>query len=440
MAAKPALVRQVGVLLKKHGWDIEYFKGFVLGLVWLDLFREHSRYEAFLDLPEGSLSKDENALLGAYAMRLNNDILMERFRFSAGCSIDKKSLSANYQKTSKLFQWASGVHMACRIIEVMIEDGDLVEDENSSYLLARIGENVYPFLDKDFAVDFFSELNECEMHEADCIGLLARLRTDLPKLIRDITLSSQMLTQTMSDYGTEEELHRMDLGSPIGNIHGYFATLKNEVDINECIDDLLPNVMTNNKSERIKNVEALLKYAEKALGEEFFVNNKGYFWGLIETRTYMRTLTALAETYKVTMQREKAIECYEKSLSLCKEDNLGARYLLADLYMELRRPDDALKLIEQFKDDTGAMMLFTKALALFIKYGDSPKAAAGLKAAIKSNEFIVLMLVGEMALPKEPPEYYGWGDENEAALYVMHNRLLWANSPGAMDWLMAKKV
>ena len=36
MAAKPALVRQVGVLLKKHGWDIEYFKGFVLGLVWLD--------------------------------------------------------------------------------------------------------------------------------------------------------------------------------------------------------------------------------------------------------------------------------------------------------------------------------------------------------------------------------------------------------------------
>ncbi|WP_054112761.1 tetratricopeptide repeat protein [Marinagarivorans algicola] len=440
MAAKPTLVRQVSVLLKKHGWDIEYFKGFVLGLVWLDLFREHSRYEAFLDLPENALNKDENALLGAYALQLSNDILMERFRFSAGCSVDKSSLSANYKKSNKLFQWASGVHMACRIVEVMIEDGDLVEDENSSYLLARIGENVYPLLDKDFAIDFFSELNECKINEAGCIDLLVRLRSDLPKLIRDITLSSQMLTQTTSDYDHQEEYHRIDSSAPIGNIHGYFATLTDEADINDCIDDLLPSVMMGNKSERIKNVEALLKYAEKALGEDFFVDNKGYFWGLIETRTYMRTLTALAEVYKVAMQREKAVECYEKSLSLCKEDNLGARYLLADLYLELRRADDALKLIEQFKDDAGAMMLFTKALALFIKYGDSPKAAIGLKEAVESNEFIALMLVGKMALPKKPPEYYGLGDENEAALYVMHNRLLWINSPGAIDWLTAQQV
>lgn len=437
MAAKPALVRQVGELLKKHGWDVEYFKGFILGLVWLDLFREHSRYEAFLDLPEGSLNKDDNAILGAYALQLSDDILMERFRFSAGCNVDETSLAANYKKSSKLFQWASGVHMACRIVEVMIDDGDLVEDENSSYLMARIGENVYPFLDKNFAIDFFSELNECQMKADDCLYLLKRLRADLPKQIRDITLSSQMLSQAPLE-GSEDDFEPYEMSGPVGNIHGYFATLKGEMEINECIDDLLPRVMTGNKADRLKNVEALLKYAEKALGEEFFEQNKGYFWGLIETRTYMRTLAALAEVYSATMQREKAVACYEKSLSLCKEDNLGARYLLADLYMELRRADDALKLIAHFKDDTGAMMLFTKALALFLKYGDDKKSIAGLKGAIKSNKFIVPMLLGRTPLPAQLPDYYGLGDESEAALYVAHNRLLWNNSPGALEWLAAK--
>lgn len=436
MAAKPALARQVAVLLNSHGWEIEYFKGFVLGLIWLDLYREHSRYEAFLDLEEGALNKDENALLGSYALQLSDDILMERFRFSAGCNVDKVSLAANYKKSNKLFQWASGVHMACRIVEVMIEDGDIEENDDSAYLLARIGESVYPFLDEQFAIDFFSELNESKVEADDCIALLVRLRADLPKLIRDITMSSQMLSQEPPEFG--DDISPFEIEGPVGNIHGYFSTLKDEADISECVDVLLPNVMMGKKSERLKNVEALLMYAEKALGKEFFETNKGYFWGLIETRTYMRTLAALAEVYKSAMQREKAIECYEKSLMLCKEDNLGARYLLADLYMELRRADDALRLIESFKDDAGAMMLFTKALALFIKYGDDELALKGLSAAIKSNKFIVPMLLGQVAQPKQLPEYYGLGDENEAALYVAHNRLLWSNSPGVMDWLAQK--
>lgn len=438
MAARPSLTKKVSALLNSHGWDIEYFKGFILGLVWLDLFREHSRYEAFLDLAEGTLNKDENALLGQYAAQLTDDILMERYRFSAGCSVDKSSLAANYKKAHKLHQWASGVHMACRIVEVMIDDGDLTDDENIAYLMARIGENVYPFLSKEFAIDFFSEINEAGVNASECLDILVHLRRELPKMIRDITLSSQMLTEAPPAFEEDDGYSPLGIPETLGNIHGYFATLKNELDINECIDELLPRVMAGKKSNRIKNMEALLSYAHKALGDEFIEQNTGYFWGLIETRTYMRTLAALAEAYAHSMQGSKAIACYEKSLKLCKEDNLGARYMLADLYMGQRRADDALRLIEQFKTDKGAMMLFTKALALFIKYGDEKKSANGLKAAIKSNKFIVPMLLNELQLPEALPEYYGFGDENEAALYVSHNRLLWNNSPGAIAWLHDK--
>lgn len=434
MASMPALTRKVAALLNSHGWDVEYFKGFILGLVWLDLYRENSRYEAFLDLPEGTLNSEDNSLLEQFASKISDEIELERFRFSAGCKVNTENFAANYRKESKLHQWASGVHMACRILEVMIDDGDIAPDENINYLLERIAETVYPFLEKKFAKEFFSELNERRIPPSECAELLARLRTDLPKLIRDITISSQMISH--SPIGDDNLEREESFQGPIGNIHSYFAGLNDPMVINDRVDRLLPVVMDEAKSSRVKNVEILHRYAERALGAEFFEENAGMFWGLIETRTYMRVLTALAEAYRTSMQREKAVDCYEKSLELCADDNLGARYLLADLYMELRRVDDALALIDRFDSDRGAMMIFTKALALFMKLGDSPKARAGLKAAIKSNLHIVPMLLNQLPMPTELPGYYSPGGEDEAALYVAENRLLWRNSAGAMEWLV----
>lgn len=433
MASMPALTRKVTGLLKARGWDIEYFKGFILGLVWLDLYRENSRYEAFLDVKEGELSQEENLLLEQYASKISDQVELERFRFSPGCKVDVDNFSANYTNESKLYQWANGVHMSCRILEVMIEDGDVEADETTIYLMDRIAETVYPFLEKKFAKDFFSELNERRIPPRECAELLGHLRNDLPKLIRDITLSSQMVNHTPAgnDYEDREE----EFQGPISNVHSYFAGVTDPLAVNDRIDRLLPAVMEGPKTSRVKHVEALQQYAEKALGEKRFEEDAGMFWGLIETRTYMRVLTALAEAYRTSMQREKAVACYEKSLLLCEDDNLGARYLLADLYMELRRVDDALALIERFDTDRGAMMLFTKALALFIKYGDSRKACAGLKMAIKSNTHIVPLLLEKSPMPTELPSYYSPGDESEAALYVAENRLLWRNSAGVMDWL-----
>lgn len=432
MSVSPALPRKVAEVLNKYGWDIEYFKGFVLGLVWLDLFRQNSRYEAFLDVSEGTLSNEESKLLEQYATYLSHEVDMERFRFSPGCKVNEKNFAANYRKDHKLFQWASGVHMACRILEVMIEDGDVERGATNLYILDKIAETVFPFLDKQFALDFFSELNEKKMKAADCLPLLVKLRADLPSMIRDITLSSQMVSE-IPEFDDDDE----SFDGPIGNIHGHFAGVTDLFDINDIIDHLLPRIMAGAKATRARDVKVLLDYAEKALGEDIFRESCGHFWGVFETRTYMRVLTALAEAYKTAMQRDKAIACYEKSLMLCENDILGARYLLADLYMELRRVDDALALIAKF-DDSSAMMLFTKALALYLKYGESSESKKGLKMAIKSNGFVVPMLLDLIPLPEQLPEYYGLGDENEAILYVAHNRLLWRNTPGALDWLLKK--
>lgn len=441
MSAPHALTRKVTALLGRHGWDIEYFKGFVLGLVWLDLFREDSRYEAFLDLPEGTLTKEEDRLLDQFASKISFDVEMERFRFSTGCKVDEKNFAANYKRESKLFQWANGVHMACRILEVMVEDGDVELTSDLSYLLERIAEAVYPFMDKKFAAEFFSELNEQKLTTPECAHLLGRLRQDLPRLIRDITLSAQMIG--MDDPNGEElddEPHFEVPNGPIQSVHAYFAGVKDADEVLERVDYLLPNIMEGPKAQRVKHMEAVLNYAKKALGDAYFKENEGFFWGLIETRPYMRALTALAEAYKSTLQRDKAVHCYEQALQLCMDDNLGVRYLLCELYMELRQFDNCLALSKRFKDDRCAMMLFTKALALFMKHGSGPEAAKALKDAIKSNQHVVAYLLDHKPMPDELPSYYGYGDEAEAVLYTAQCRLLWRNSPGAMTWLQTQTL
>lgn len=38
-------------------------------------------------------------------------------------------------------------------------------------------------------------------------------------------------------------------------------------------------------------------------------------------------------------------------------------------------------------------------------------------------------------MPRELPDYIGFGDTNEAADYVASGRRAWHQSPGALDWL-----
>ena len=422
--------RYISSLLKKHGWDVEYFKGFILGLVWLRLYHKESRYDAFLDLEAGSLTKDENTLLDTYAQNLESDIHANRYRFSPGCKVHQNTLSANYKKDSKLFQWASGVYMACRIMEVMVEDGDVQAQDADAYMMDRIAESVFPFLDKEFALGYFSEVNEEKIDAEICIDLLTRLRKDLPKIINDLSDLSQFEMNNDEPYDDAPQIV-----GPIDSVHSYFAGVKDSDAIASLADHMLPVIMEGNKKQRIKQLEELLSYARKGVGESFFEENRGEFWSIMETRPYMRVLTALAEAYKCVLKREKAISCYKQALELCREDNLGARYLLAELYLEQHDIDSAIALIHQFKNDKSAMLKYTYVVAQYLKQSDSCAAINALKDAHASNAYVISFLIGDLALPTEPPEYYSIGDESEAIIYCHHNKLLWRNTQGLLVWV-----
>lgn len=183
-----------------------------------------------------------------------------------------------------------------------------------------------------------------------------------------------------------------------------------------------------------KGVEA----GERALGKKAFKEDVGYFWGLLETRPYMRARAGLAQCLQDAGQRDEAVEHYRDLLRLNPNDNQGIRDLLMPCFIELGRDKDAEELFKQYESDCMAVWMYSRALLDFRKHGDSPVADKSLKASLDENKHVPSYLLGRKKIPQTLPDYYGFGDDNEAVLYAHGNRAAWKTTPGAMEWLAVK--
>ncbi len=74
---------------------------------------------------------------------------------------------------------------------------------------------------------------------------------------------------------------------------------------------------------------------ERALGPRAFQEDRGHFWGVVETRPYMRAREGLAACLWQTDERGEAVEHYEEMLRLNPNDNQGIRYRLLACLLEM---------------------------------------------------------------------------------------------------------
>jgi tetratricopeptide (TPR) repeat protein len=174
---------------------------------------------------------------------------------------------------------------------------------------------------------------------------------------------------------------------------------------------------------------------ERALGQKTFKQHKGHFWGIIETRPYMRARESLAQCLWAMGRHEEAVEHYRGILDLNPNDNQGVRYSLATLLLDLDRHEELDELLIRYEDDSSAEWAYSKTLAAFRKSGDSAEANRLLKKAIKVNKHVPDYLLGHKQLPRDLPEYVSRGGEDEAVGYTAGNRRVWLNTPGAVSWL-----
>lgn len=184
-----------------------------------------------------------------------------------------------------------------------------------------------------------------------------------------------------------------------------------------------------------KGVEA----GERTLGKQAFEQDKGHFWGLLETRPYMRARFGLAQCLWEKGDRDAAIGHYQEMLELNPNDNQGARHVLLGCLLDEKRHKEAEKLIQAYPEDWSAVWKYARALLAFRHEQDTDNSRGYRKQALESNKHVPAYLSGKRKMPKYPPDYVGIGDKDEAVAYVFDNRRAWLDTPGAIPWLLKGK-
>lgn len=203
----------------------------------------------------------------------------------------------------------------------------------------------------------------------------------------------------------------------------------------DCADAyLLLAEQAKARKERLGLYEQAVAAGERAIGPEGFREATGHFWGLLETRPYMRAREGLAHTLWTLGRREEAAGHLLDMLRLNPGDNQGVRYTLASWLLNLDRDDELARLLGAYDEDSAAWA-YTRALLAFRKEGDTPEARKRLKAARKANKHVLVYLTGEEMLPAEQPSYYSPGQQSEAIIYAAGALSAWRSTPGAATWV-----
>ena len=178
---------------------------------------------------------------------------------------------------------------------------------------------------------------------------------------------------------------------------------------------------------------------ERELGEAFFAENKGYFWGLHETRPYIRICKSYADSCWFSGNAEEAAKMLEHILALNPEDNTGARYLLTAAYLYSNKLKETEQVLEKFGDDAAATVAYDRMVLEYKKNGITSQLKMLYRVARNVNKHVPDYLLGIKRLPHNLPDFVGMGDANEAIEYVIVHSRLWTSLPDLLKWMLKQQ-
>ncbi|MBI2954859.1 MAG: hypothetical protein HYY30_11135 [Chloroflexi bacterium] len=207
----------------------------------------------------------------------------------------------------------------------------------------------------------------------------------------------------------------------------------------DCADAyvLLAQETARNPKEAAELYARGVAAGERALGREAFEEAVGDFWGIIETRPYMRARAGLAQALWAMGRRQEAIDHVWDMLRLNPGDNQGMRYILLSWLLEIGEDAQAEELLEteEYRDDVSAIWTYGRALHAYRAEGDSKNARDLLAGAINWNPHVPAYLLGRKRLPRQLPPTIGLGDESEAIACAAQQMAAWRQTSGALEWL-----
>ena len=194
----------------------------------------------------------------------------------------------------------------------------------------------------------------------------------------------------------------------------------------DCFDALLFLVeLEESELKKEKLLNDGLEREKKRLEEHNFFNkeNIGSFYGLFETRPYIRGLYFKAYILLNSGKMTQAKEICKEILRLNESDNTGARYLLMAIYAVLEDEKGMLALYKKYPEKDLEMLF--PLFALYYKLGNDKKAKKYLTEIDSLNPNFIKFFRDTLKISKNiTPGYYSRGDASEVLMYFDHYRFL----------------
>lgn len=207
-----------------------------------------------------------------------------------------------------------------------------------------------------------------------------------------------------------------------------------ELDL-DCIDAraVVIQITIHEPNEQVNAYRKLLAEARDKMGKEFFEENRGHFWEVVETRPFMRALEFLAILLASLERIGESIAVMEEMIDLNPNDNQGIRDTLLGLYLG---EGDVLKariLLDKYPEDDLAVFSWGRAIERFLS-GDMGVASQALADAIDANPHVVAIMAGieEMS---DDFDGYSPGDLNEARHCLLALEHVWEKQPDVIPWI-----
>lgn len=188
----------------------------------------------------------------------------------------------------------------------------------------------------------------------------------------------------------------------------------------DCFDAILFQCdLEENVIKRMKLLNDGLEFEKNRLTNEkyFDKENIGHFYGIFETRPYIRGLSIKAEYLLEEGKLRQAANICKEVLRLNENDNLGIRYLLMAIYATLEEEKSMLDLYKKYPEED--LELLFPLFAIYYKSGNDKKALEYLKRIDKCNSNFVKYFNGTIKQSKKVSSgYYSRGDSSEIFMYL----------------------
>ncbi|WP_339317651.1 SEC-C metal-binding domain-containing protein [Paenibacillus sp. FSL R10-2734] len=370
----------------------------------------------------------------------------------------KLTLATLRKKVSRELKWEHPAHeqLALHLIESMRESYDRELIWEALVLWNGYSRKTKPAVKKmgSFcaAIEFIlSEEYGFSLTQAD---LATKHEVTAPTVSRKV---KEMLNY-IEEYGmggAEEELLLLNVsGTPKDQeralLQKAFETnsSKRRIQLAEAALEVYPDspdayLILAEEAENEKEARAFLKAGmdagERELGEAFFAKNKGYFWGLHETRPYIRICKSYADSCWFGGNAEEAAKTLEHILTLNPDDNTGARYLLTAAYLYSNKLAETEQVLAKFGDDAAATVAYDRMVLEYKKNGVTSQLKMLYRVARNVNKHVPDYLLGIKRLPHNLPDFVGMGDANEAIEYVIVHSRLWTSLPDLLKWMLKQQ-